>query len=361
MVLAIGLIGVGPAAGQTVDDDPAVVQARQRVEASRQVAEQTRERLDAAADAYERANAHRLRLEDEVGSQVASLDVARARAEAADEAFARGVAASYKHPGGAEAMLAGAVALAPDAGTAMHRAALLERMTVSERLRAQRAQVLAERTQDESRQHTVVRSGVEGAVEQSRLRAEELTLAVTQARAEIEQAQRELSDVEADAERRIAEEKRRAEAARLAAQFSAMSGPLPPVDGKVCPIGAPNGFIDSWGFPRSGGRRHQGVDIFAAHGMPLFAVADGVIDRVFNNRLGGLSINLIDTDGHRYYYAHLSAVHVTAGQRVAAGEVIGANGNSGNARTTPPHLHWQYHPNNGPPVNPYPLAAALCK
>lgn len=120
-------------------------------------------------------------------------------------------------------------------------------------------------------------------------------------------------------------------------------------------------FIDSWGFPRSGGRTHKGVDMFAAYGMPLYAVADGTVTRVWNNRLGGLSIDLIDDRGDRYYYAHLSAAVATAGQRVRAGDVIGANGDSGNARGTPPHLHWQYHPGNGPPVNPYPLARALCR
>jgi murein DD-endopeptidase MepM/ murein hydrolase activator NlpD len=79
--------------------------------------------------------------------------------------------------------------------------------------------------------------------------------------------------------------------------------------------------------------------MFAAYGMPLYAVADGVINRVWNNRLGGLSVNLIDGDGHRYYYAHLDAQHARQGQRVSAGAVIGTVGNTGNARTTPPHLH----------------------
>ncbi|HWB70705.1 MAG TPA: M23 family metallopeptidase, partial [Egibacteraceae bacterium] len=129
----------------------------------------------------------------------------------------------------------------------------------------------------------------------------------------------------------------------------------------VCPVGAPNGFIDSWGFPRSGGRRHQGVDIFAAYATPLYAVADGTVQRVFRSRLGGLSIDLVDGRGDRYYYAHLSAAQAVAGQRVRAGDVIGANGDSGNARGSPPHLHWQYHPGGGPPVNPYPLARALCR
>lgn len=168
---------------------------------------------------------------------------------------------------------------------------------------------------------------------------------------------------------RAAEEARRAEAARAAeaarrAELVAAArraAPPPSVDGKVCPVGIPNGFIDSWGFPRSGGRRHQGVDIFAPLGTPLFAVADGTVQRLTNNTLGGLSVHLVDDSGDRYYYAHLDAFAVAAGTRVKAGDLIGTVGNTGNARTTPPHLHWQFHPGNGPPVNPYSLAHALCR
>jgi peptidoglycan LD-endopeptidase LytH len=376
--LVVGLLVQGPsaqAAAATVEDDPAVQQAWQRLAIEQARAAALRTRLDEAAEAYEHANAHRIRLEDEVSGQVRVVDTARERADAADLAFARSVSASYMNPGG-DAALAGAVASAPDAGTALHRAALLERITTRERLRAQQAEVVAARTLDDSQQHQVVRAGVQGVVAEAERLAEDLKAAVDEAHQTSELAERALSAARDEAQRRIDEEIRRqqeeerrriavAEAAAAAAHATAIaamgSGPLPSVGGKVCPIGAPNGFIDSWGFPRSGGRQHQGVDMFAVYGMPLYAVADGVIRRVWNNRLGGLSIDLLDDDGHRYYYAHLSAASVSPGQRVRAGEVVGANGNSGNARTTPPHLHWQFHPNDGPAVNPYPLAAALCK
>ena len=168
-----------------------------------------------------------------------------------------------------------------------------------------------------------------------------------------------------EAQQRAAEE---AAAAALAAGIAI--GPAPPRRGRSAPSsptawrarsGQPNGFIDSWGFPRSGGRTHKGVDMFAAYGMPLFAAADGVIARVGNNALGGLYVDLVDVWGNRYYYAHLSAAYAYPGRPVRAGDIIGAVGNSGNARTTPPHLHWQFHPGGGGPVNPYPLAAALCR
>ncbi|MDQ3538560.1 MAG: M23 family metallopeptidase, partial [Actinomycetota bacterium] len=134
-----------------------------------------------------------------------------------------------------------------------------------------------------------------------------------------------------------------------------------PVGGKVCPVSGTTGFIDSWGFARSGGRTHEGVDIFAAYATPVLAVADGVVDSVYNNSLGGLVINFIDDNGDKYYYAHLSSASASSGQRVTAGTVIGAVGTSGNAAGTPPHLHWQYHPGNGEPINPFPLARALCR
>ncbi len=129
----------------------------------------------------------------------------------------------------------------------------------------------------------------------------------------------------------------------------------------MCPVSGTTGFIDSWGFARSGGRTHEGVDIFAAYATPVLAVADGVVDSVYNNSLGGLVINFIDDNGDKYYYAHLSSASASSGQRVTAGTVIGAVGTSGNAAGTPPHLHWQYHPGNGEPINPFPLARALCR
>jgi peptidoglycan LD-endopeptidase LytH len=363
-VTASLLLG-SPASAQDVDEqvgaDPAVTEARARLAQERAHAEAVARQLDAAAGAWERANAHQLRLAEEVGERDRLVATAGERLREAEEAFARTVAETYKHPA-AETALVGAVALAPDAATALHRAALVSRLGAAERVRAQRAAITFARSTEDSRQHEVVQAGVATATEEAQRHAAALEEVLESARVEAEQAERALDQAEAAARRRIEEERRRAEVELRAQQIALMgSGPLPPVDGKVCPIGAPNAFIDSWGFPRSGGRRHQGVDIFAVHGMPLYAVADGTISRVWNNRLGGLSINLIDDAGDRYYYAHLSAVAVTQGQRVAAGDVIGANGNTGNARTTPPHLHWQYHPGNGPPVNPYPLAKALCR
>ena len=121
-------------------------------------------------------------------------------------------------------------------------------------------------------------------------------------------------------------------------------------------------FIDSWGFPRSGGRRHQGTDIMGPMGAPVYAFTDGVISRHSNSRLGGISLYLRGDDGSTYFYTHLQgyAAAGAVGTRVQAGEHIAYNGNTGNARGGPPHIHFERHPGGGSAVNPYPHLAAAC-
>ena len=99
-----------------------------------------------------------------------------------------------------------------------------------------------------------------------------------------------------------------------------------------------------WGADRDGGARsHQGIDIFAPRGTPVLAGADGVVWAGENN-LGGTVVFLRDaTRGHSLYYAHLDRHAVTTGQRVRAGDTLGFVGNTGNARTTAPHLHFSVY------------------
>jgi murein DD-endopeptidase MepM/ murein hydrolase activator NlpD len=98
----------------------------------------------------------------------------------------------------------------------------------------------------------------------------------------------------------------------------------------------------AFGVERDGGRRaHRGVDIFAARGTPVLAATDGWVTRVETTRVGGNVIWMQPLFGNmRVYYAHLHDQWVEPGDFVLTGQPIGAVGNTGNAITTPPHLHF---------------------
>ncbi|MFK8162556.1 MAG: peptidoglycan DD-metalloendopeptidase family protein [Lewinella sp.] len=110
-----------------------------------------------------------------------------------------------------------------------------------------------------------------------------------------------------------------------------------------------------WGAPRDGGaRKHEGNDIFAPKGTKLVALTDGEITRLTNTGIGGKTVWLYDRERDlRYYYAHLDEQLVRKGQRVRRGDVVGTVGNTGNARTTPPHLHFGIYDNNA--LDPFPF------
>ena len=115
--------------------------------------------------------------------------------------------------------------------------------------------------------------------------------------------------------------------------------------------GADAGDIGSkWGAPRDGGRRrHEGNDVFAPRGTPLLAVAAGRVSRVREGGLGGKTVWLRDGEGRplSYYYAHLDSQLVRTGQYLERGDTLGLVGNTGNARTTPPHLHFGIYGRSG--------------
>jgi len=116
--------------------------------------------------------------------------------------------------------------------------------------------------------------------------------------------------------------------------------------GHVFPVYGQAWYSDSFKSPRADTGWHHGIDIFAPMGTPILAVAEGTVFSVGWNNLGGNRLWLRDTDGNEFYYAHLSAYSPLAvnGLRVTAGAVLGFVGNSGDAITTPPHLHFEAHP-----------------
>jgi len=105
----------------------------------------------------------------------------------------------------------------------------------------------------------------------------------------------------------------------------------------------------------AGGREHQGIDIFAPRGARVVAAADGLVSSAGTNNLGGKVIWVRTSRGQSHYYAHLDAQLVGAGTRVRAGDPIGTVGNTGNARTTAPHLHFGIYRGGSGPIDPYPF------
>jgi murein DD-endopeptidase MepM/ murein hydrolase activator NlpD len=116
-----------------------------------------------------------------------------------------------------------------------------------------------------------------------------------------------------------------------------------------------NDFSDDFGAPRATTGFHQGIDIFAASGTPILAINDGVLSNVGTNNYGGRRFWLTDRYGNQFYFAHLAGFSPLAkeGAQVKRGDVIGFVGNSGDAITTPPHLHFEMHPGGGWAVPPY--------
>lgn len=115
----------------------------------------------------------------------------------------------------------------------------------------------------------------------------------------------------------------------------------------------------TFGAPRGRDRTHQGVDIFATRGTPVQAATDGVVLSVRDSGLGGKQVWVIGPGGQRHYYAHLDgwAAGLARGDIVQAGQVLGIVGDTGNAKGTPPHLHYGIYAGKGA-LDPLPLMHA---
>lgn len=118
----------------------------------------------------------------------------------------------------------------------------------------------------------------------------------------------------------------------------------------VCPVSGGD-YVNDWGLPRKDDRFHEGTDIFAPRGSEVVAPVGGEINLI-TGTVGGLQFFLYGDDGVTYIGTHLDGFG-RAG-RVEAGQVIGYVGDSGNARGGPTHLHFEMHPSDGDPVNPFP-------
>jgi peptidoglycan LD-endopeptidase LytH len=116
-------------------------------------------------------------------------------------------------------------------------------------------------------------------------------------------------------------------------------------------------LISFWGAERDGGvRSHEGVDIRAKRGTPVVASQDGFVTQTGTNNLGG-KIVFLSSFGSPYslYYAHLDSQLVSVGRKVTRGDTLGLVGNTGNAITTAPHLHFGIYGRGSGAVNPLPF------
>ena len=118
-------------------------------------------------------------------------------------------------------------------------------------------------------------------------------------------------------------------------------------------------LADTWGAPRSGDRRHEGIDIFAPLGRPVLSTTSGVVFKVGEDDLGGHVVRVLGPGWQWHYYAHLDRfADIKPGSIVQPGSVLGYVGNTGNASGTPHHLHYGVYRFLGGARNPYPLLAA---
>lgn len=113
---------------------------------------------------------------------------------------------------------------------------------------------------------------------------------------------------------------------------------------------------DTWGDARSGGRKHEGIDIMALKGTPIVSPTEAVVTRVDTNLLGGKVVYTANPGKETYYYAHLNsfAEGLEVGDVLAKGDLIGYVGSTGNASASAPHLHFTIFDTEGDAMNPYP-------
>ncbi len=151
------------------------------------------------------------------------------------------------------------------------------------------------------------------------------------------------------------------------------AGDEPLIYPMVFPLLGDHTLTDSFGDPRGGGRSHAGIDIMAERMVPVVAVADGTVHWVHDERGGSCcDVALLHDDGWRSRYIHLNndtpgtddgravgiAPGVTKGARITAGQIIGWVGDSGNAESTAPHLHFELRRPDARPVDPLPSLRA---
>jgi peptidoglycan LD-endopeptidase LytH len=302
-------------------------------------------------------------------TQLQAAEAALARAE--DQlAYDKGqLAAADRQAIGAKAALAGQAAAMYRSGGLAIADALLDRDPALVPGRVEMATVLVTR-------HAQLIEDAQVAGDAYRSVLDRVTRGYERAKALRDQARSAVGRLEAGLEEAQAlearlvrlEQRRQAQAAAKVAATTPAPPPPPSGggggggggSGKACILERPYSYVDSWGAARSGGRSHQGTDVMAPHGARVFAFVSGVVSRESTSTNGGIQLYLQGDNGVEYFYAHLSGYAVSTGTRVRAGQLIAYNGQTGNARYTAPHVHFEVHPGGGSPVNPYPHLKPVC-
>src|SRR4051794_12441931 len=142
------------------------------------------------------------------------------------------------------------------------------------------------------------------------------------------------------------------------------------------PVVGPVQYSDDFGAPRAGGP-HQGIDILAPRKAPAIATEAGRIKFWTTSATAGCMLYLYGKSGTMYEYIHLNndvgkgndnrgkcvagmayAPGLKNGAKVAAGQVVGFVGDSGDANGIHPHLHFEVHPGGHAATDPYPYLKA---
>jgi murein DD-endopeptidase MepM/ murein hydrolase activator NlpD len=298
----------------------------------------------------------------------ADLQTATAELQAAEAALAKAtdqlaydqgqLQAADRQAIGARAALAGQAAAMYRSGGLAIADALLDQDPALVPGRLEMATVLATRhaqlIEDAQVAGDAYRSAL-GRVTKGYERAKDLR---DQARAAVSKLEAGLEEAQAVEARLVRLERRRRAAAKVTPAAAPAGGGSAP--GSSCILDRPYSYVDTWGAARSGGRSHQGTDVMAPHGARVFAIVNGVVSRESSSTNGGIQLYLQGDNGIEYFYAHLSGYAVGAGTRVRAGQLVAYNGQTGNARYTAPHVHFEVHPGGGAPVNPYPYLRRVC-
>jgi murein DD-endopeptidase MepM/ murein hydrolase activator NlpD len=128
---------------------------------------------------------------------------------------------------------------------------------------------------------------------------------------------------------------------------------------EVCPVDGPRHYVDDFGDARwyGGYHRHQGIDVFADRMTPIRAPFDGRAE-ISESSAGGLGVYVYGKSGF-VFNAHLEKLGKLG--KVKAGQIVGYVGNSGDARGSSTHDHFEWHPGGGDAVDPFKLLNATCR